>query len=69
MCKASGGDGGVCPSKRWYEAVRALLSGGGLLYKTDLTSSEEVILTLTLLFYGSVLLGLACICHVPYGTL
>ena len=31
--KTSGGDGGVCPSKRWYEAARVLLSGGGLLYK------------------------------------
>ena len=29
----SGGDGGVCPSQRWYEVARALLSGGGLLYK------------------------------------
>ena len=32
--EASGGDGGACLSKRWYEAVRAFLSGGGLLYKT-----------------------------------
>ena len=31
--EASGGDGGACLSKRWYKAVRALLSGGGLLYK------------------------------------
>ena len=31
--ETSGGNGGVCPSKRWYEATRALLSGGGLLYK------------------------------------
>ena len=29
--KASGGDGGVYLSKRWYKAVRVLLSGGGLL--------------------------------------
>ena len=29
----SGGDGGICPSKRWYEVARTLLSGGGLLYK------------------------------------
>ena len=29
----SGNDGGVCPSRMWYEAARALLSGGGLLYK------------------------------------
>ena len=32
--KARGSDRGVCLSKRWYKAVRALLSGGGLLYKT-----------------------------------
>ena len=31
--KASGGDEGVCPNKRWYKVVRVLLSGGGLLYK------------------------------------
>ena len=31
--KASGGDGGVCPSKRWYEVAGVLLSSGGLLYK------------------------------------
>ena len=31
--ETSGGNGGVCPSKRWYEVARALLSGGGLLYK------------------------------------
>ena len=31
--KASGVDGGVCLSKRWYKVVRALLRGGGLLYK------------------------------------
>ena len=31
--ETSGGDGGVCPSKRWYKAARVLLSSGGLLYK------------------------------------
>ena len=31
--EASGGNGGVCPSKRWYEVVRVLLNGSGLLYK------------------------------------
>ena len=29
----SGGNGGVCPGRRWYKAARVLLSGGGLLYK------------------------------------
>ena len=29
----SGGDGGACPSGRWYKAARPLLSGGGLLYR------------------------------------
>ena len=29
----SGGDRGVCPSRMWYKAARALLSSGGLLYK------------------------------------
>ena len=33
-CETSGVDGGVCPSKRLYEAARVLLSSGGLLYKT-----------------------------------
>ena len=32
--ETSGGNGGVCPSKRWYEVARVLLAGGGLLYKT-----------------------------------
>ena len=32
--KMSGGNRGVCPSRMWYEATRALLSDGGLLYKT-----------------------------------
>ena len=31
--EASRGTGGACLSKRWYKVVRALLSGGGLLYK------------------------------------
>ena len=29
----SGGNGGVCPSRMWYEATSALLNNGGLLYK------------------------------------
>ena len=29
----SGGNGGVCPSRMWYEATSVLLSNGGLLYK------------------------------------
>ena len=29
----SGGNGGVCPSRMWYEAASALLRNGGLLYK------------------------------------
>ena len=31
--KVSGGDGGVCLSKRWYRVVRVILGGDGLLYK------------------------------------
>ena len=31
--ETSGGNRSVCPSKRQYEAVRVLLSSGGLLYK------------------------------------
>ena len=31
--ETSGGNGGVCPSKRWYKAARVLVSSGGLLYK------------------------------------
>ena len=29
----SRGNGGVCPSRMWYEATSELLSDGGLLYK------------------------------------
>ena len=32
-CETSGGNGGVCLSKRWYKVARVLLSGDGLLYK------------------------------------
>ena len=31
--ETSGGNGGACLSKRWYEVVRALLSSGGLWYR------------------------------------
>ena len=31
--RMSGGNRGVCPSRMWYEAARAPLSNGGLLYK------------------------------------
>ena len=51
-CETSGGNGGVYPSKRWYEAARSLLSSSGLLYKMGLTSNEEVIMALALLFYS-----------------
>ena len=50
--EASGGDGGACLSMRWYKVVRALLSSGETAVQDDLTSSEEVIMTLALLFYG-----------------
>ena len=32
--ETSGGNGGACPSRMWYEAARVLLRGDGLLYKT-----------------------------------
>ena len=66
-----GGIGGVCPSKRWYEAARVLLSSGGLLYKM---AWQVVRKSLWLLLSSSMACSsslaacsssLACICHAP----
>ena len=48
----SGGNGGVWPSRMWYEAARALLSSGGTAVQDDLASGEKVAMAPALLSHG-----------------